>query len=398
MSSVGRIEILQKRMDLVRRFSMASASKSVYHFFSEQLATLNKIADGSPYIASTYYVPGELLSLFDIPVLFVERTAGFAAANGIISQIDKHRFPSNCCSYQQFLNALIEESILPLPSILIGARYACDDAWMYFRYLSNEKHIPFYFLDVSKGDSDENAIVCLGNQIEELYLFLKERFLLKYSLYDIVETSNRTMEIKGTIDAMRITYPGIVKSEEMLKIFTLYNDLGKTYVLKIFQELFEFIRAKTSEYKPEKKPHILWLGVLPLYRNKILNEIESKFNCSIVYEELLDYGQDRISVKSFFMDLAKRIISNLYFSQYNRITGIVKYVNEMNIDGIIHFSQRNCRFLNPMVPFLHKTLTEYHVPFIEFEGDAMNPVHFDEKKYWECLNAFFEIIKLKKGS
>ena len=69
-----------------------------------------------------------------------------------------------------------------------------------------------------------------------------------------------------------------------------------------------------------------------------------------------------------------------------------KNISDFRVKGIIHFSQRNCRFLPPMVSVIRKKTDEKSIPFIEIQGDVVDPDYFDEDKAWIQLEHFKEQI------
>ena len=135
-------------------------------------------------------------------------------------------------------------------------------------------------------------------------------------------------------------------------------------------------------------PRILWLGVLPLYRNSIISDIEKKLGYKVVCEEMFNFSDIRLAQDTFFKDLAQRIMCSRFFTLENRIEAMFNNIRDFGIRGIIHFSQRNCSFLPPMVPSIREKAEEERLPFIEISGDVVDPDFFDENKAWQQLNAF----------
>lgn len=387
---------LQHRMDLASRLHEARSEKYMAKFIKNQLLVLNEIVNGKPYTASTFFVPGELLALFDMETIFIERMAGFAAASNILSKattLDIYSdLPACGCSYQKIFNELIDKQIIPTPSSLVASSFACDDAWMFCKALSIKHNKPFYLIDTLET-SEEGGLMYIASQLEELYYELKSRFKEKMSINEIVEISNNTMELKEEIDSLRIQYPGILSSTDALKLFTLYNDLGRTSAQEVLKELKVALRNNLADYKAKTVPKILWLGVIPLYYNRLITDIENKYGCCIVFEELFDFTHQYLTPEYFFNDLAKRITSSMFYSAESRIETILRYVEATKTEGIIHFSQRNCRFLPPMVPVLRRKFEERKVPFVEIQGDAIVPNYFNKNRCFNQLDVFFEMIQ-----
>ncbi|MCC5466510.1 2-hydroxyacyl-CoA dehydratase family protein [Pelosinus baikalensis] len=386
---------LRHRMDLARRFHDAKLESYMGKFLKEQINSFDHIQDGKPYLAATFYVPGEIIALFDAEVVFIERMAGFAAANRIISASGVMSLlsgmPACGCSYQALFHSLLADKIIPIPSGFVASSFACDDAWMYCRAAAAKYKIPFYFVDIVQT-VEESTVRCAAVQLKAFYKELEGKYRVISSLGEVIAASNKAMAIKEEIDNLRISYPGIMDSMESFKLFTLYNDFGKLPTLQILQDLKSSIQERVKDYKIEKIPRLLWLGMIPLYRNSLLRDMEKRYQCRVVFEELFDFTHQYLTYERFFEDLAKRIVSSPFFSVENRINNILHYVRTLKIDGVVHFSQRNCRFLPPAVPLLRSSLENAGIPFVEMQGDAIYPEYFNETAFWEHLDSFFEMV------
>ncbi len=390
---------LRHMMDLSARFADAQNEKYMSRYLKEQLCVLDSILGGKPYFGVSYYVPGELLALFDLQPVYMERMAGFGAANRMLGNLEflrvKHGMPSCGCSYQLFFDCMIREGIIPPPAAFIASSYACDDAWMYCRAAAAKYRVPLYFTDVMQA-SGEKGVEYLGRQLEQLYLELGREFNEIHTIGQVVDISNKTMKVKQEIDEMRFKHPGIQSSMDGFKLFTLFNDLGRSFTLEIFESLLEGMKEKTAGHKADGSPRILWMGIIPLYRNRMIEDIEKNYGCKIVYEEMWDYGSCYLTQGEFFYDLARRITSTIFFSFNKRLDALMGYAKRLDIDGVIHFSQRHCRFLPPMAPLLGRELANRGIAFVELHGDAADPSCFDEVRYNNRLDAFFEQIYSRK--
>lgn len=386
---------LQIKMDIAERFSRGR--NEPYHavFLREQLKLLEYILGGGEYYVATYYVPGELVSVFDIPVLYLERMSGFAAANKIIKDLSIKRMmlemPSCGCSYQLIFESMIEEGILPPPSGFIATSYACDDAWMYCRRTAKKHNVDFYFIDTVQDL--EEALVHTSSQLKELYEKLAKKHKVKRTIKEIVGDSNDAIRIKTNIDKLRIKYPGIVDSIDSFKLFTLYNDLGKDTCVSIFKNFYEKILEDTKNYEKIECPKIIWLGVIPLFKNRFIKDIEKKYNCRIVYEDLFDYQENYLSEDSFFIDISKRIMSSIFFTVDKRVNSLLSCIKKFKPHGIIHFSQKNCKFLPSIVPVLRNKLSDIGIPIVEIHGDAVDSHGFSESSCYRSLEPFFEMVQ-----
>lgn len=378
---------LSQMMDLAVRLHEGVNDSWTSRYLLSQKDTLDRINGGKPYIACTFYVPGELCRLFDVEVLYTERFSGYGAAFRLFRDLERHReargLGKGICSYQLMLDCLLNNKAIPMPHSAIALSYTCDDAWMYYRSICEEANIPFTLISVN------SSLESLAGQFESLHEALDERYKRARTIDEVVEISNSTMEIKGAIDRLRLEHPGIMNSMEGFKLFTLYNDLGTTTACDILNELMQQLEKKVLEYSPCKGKRILWLGLVPLYNNKIIHLIEKRYDCRIVYEELFDFTDIKLEAASFFTSLARRIFESVFFSTENRMKAIECYIKQMDIDGIVHLSQRNCRFLPSIFPQLRSSMEALNIPFAEVTADVVDPLFGNEDKIWGRLDEFF---------
>ena len=381
------------RMDLAARLHESKGSLYLARYLREQKYVLDRITSGKPYISNTFYVPGEICRLFDVEVVYSERLAGFASASGMLTENRLEHAACEeigcACSYQLAFDCLLRDKLIPLPDLFIAMSYVCDDTWKYYHRVSKKEGIPL--LSINTGTD----VQYLGKQLREAYEWLGERYKQVRPIEEVVGTSNRTMDMKRQIDGLRLKYPGILSSTDAFKLFTLYNDMGADYAYGILNRLKHEISGKARTYRLPNGPRILRLGLVPLYDIGLIERIEKKYKCKIVYEELFDFIDVQISIPDFFTDLANRIFSSVYYSASNRLRAILWYIDALKVDGIVHFAQRNCVFLPSMLPLMRNELAKIAIPFVEISGDVVNPGYFDENGFRDLLDTFFASINEK---
>ena len=384
------------KLDLAIRYHESIGEKHMVYYLRNQYDVFKDITEhNKEYLVASYYVPSELLELFDVQTVYIERFAGLAAAWRLYekpaTQAEAQGFPSGRCSYQALFHLLIESGIIPKPVGFAAMSYACRDAWTYCRDTAEQYKLPFYFIDIPKI-TEKDQLTYLAKQLEELYERLKTTFPLKTSIEEVVAASNEALEIKHEIDAFRIKNPESVNIIDLFKLFPLYNDLGKKSTVQILKAFKDKLEKDSIQANKKNVAKIIWLGIVPLYKNSLLKDIENKLDCRIVGEEMFDFGMMKLSKETFFEDLARRIISSRFFTWESRMEAIFKSVMDFEVKGIVHFSHRNCSFLPPLVPHIKKKAEEEKIPFVEIQGDVVDPAYFNEQQMWEQLDSFFEQI------
>jgi len=396
LQNIKQINSLLSKLDLAIRFHESRDDLYMAQYLRNQFDLLKDITEQKKeYLAASYYVPSELLSIFAVETVYMERFAGLAAAWRIFenpsSKAESLGFPPGKCSYQAVFHLLIEGGVIPKPAGFAALSYACKDAWTYCRDAAEQYKIPLYYIDISKTEG-VSQLTYLAKQLEELYERLKEIFPLTTGIEEVVAMSNKAQELKREIDAFRIQNPENVNIIDLFKLFPLYNDLGKRSTVQILKTFKDKIENKSAWVDTQDKAKILWLGIVPLYKNSLFKDIEGKFDCRIVGEEMFDFGVTELGLNTFFEDLAQRIISSRFFTWESRMEAIFKSAKDFGVKGLIHFSQKNCGFLPPMVPRIKKKAEEEKIIFVEIYGDVVDPACFDEQQMWEQIAPFFEQI------
>jgi len=385
-------------LDLSARYYKSLNDHHMAMYINQQLELLRDITERKKdYLAASYYVPSEILSLFDCNAVYIEKIAGLAAAFRIIKnpveESKRQGMSPDRCSYQVMFHLLMEGGVIPKPDCFAALSYACNDAWMYCSETAKRSGVAYFHVDVPKikGGSTptQETYTYLAKQLEELYKQLKLRFPRKSGISEVIENANQTLYIKRKIDTVRHENPECADVTDIFKIFTLYNDLGKKSTT---QTINQFLNKITAGYIQNDKhsARVLWLGIIPLYRNGIIKDIENKLECKVVGEEMFDFTEVELSYDTFFYDLADRIISTRFFTNESRLDAIFKSARVLGVNGIIHFSHRNCRFLPSLVPSIRKKAKEENIAFVEIQGDAIDPCFFNEAEMWRRLEGFNE--------
>ncbi len=384
---------LLAKLDLTVRYHTSIGQHFMAAYLQNQYHLLKNITEKQKqYIAATYYIPGELLACFDVEAVFLERFAGFAAAWRLLDhpvvRADAAEFPPDGCSYQALFHLLLTEEIIPKPAAFAAMNFACRNAWRYCKSETQRHYLPFFHVDVPRIFSQRQVCI-LAEELQTLYHRLCKMFPMKADIQDVVQASNEAVTVQQEINAYRLAHPEKCSTIDFLKLFPLYNDLGKPDTPDILQG---FLKSLTETAAPDTSniPRVLWLGIVPLYKNSLLTQIEKQGQCKIVWEEMFDFGGQKLSCDSFFTDLAQRILTSRFFTQENRLADILQSVKDFGAQGIIHFSQRNCRFLPSAVPLIRQKAQELHIPFLELRGDAVDPGYFDEQAAATQLKQFYE--------
>ena len=158
-------------------------------YIGSQLKTLRRIQEGAPYLLCTYYFPPELLQLFDIEALYIERIVGLTVSTGLYTE-SSDALPETICSYQSAFASLVERKILPKPRCLLAMEFPCPDAVRLMEYLQETYQIPLVRI------TRENMRQDLQRAVD----FLHSHYERSRSESEVSRLFNRANEYKRKID------------------------------------------------------------------------------------------------------------------------------------------------------------------------------------------------------
>ncbi len=354
---------LSKMLNIAQRLAQSKKVPFQSIYWKGINNTINRILNGESYILSTFYVPNEIFALFDIPILYTERTAGIGAACSL-GKVDFTCRPDRGCSYQKILDAMINTSRWPKPDMIVAVDFACNDAFDYCRSFAKKNDIAFFELPIK--EYKEKASV----ELENLYCLLKQNYPIRRPIDTVVSLTNEAVNWKKKIETICFDRPGILPGQYAMNLFPVYNDLGTENAVNCFKEFYHFLKSSDTALFQDRYP-LLWLGTAPVH-TALLSILEARFPVRFISEELFYFSPYVITKQDFFHDLVQRIIQSPLFTIEARLEWIGEIVDTFHIKGVIHYSQHNCEFLPPMVPGIKSMLSSKGVPFVEFKGDGVN--------------------------
>lgn len=328
-----------------------------------QKKKLERIFAGKSYILCTYYFPPEIANALDVEVLYIERVVGICVSGHCIADTACHCCIKEAkgCSYQSVLFHLIEQKILPKPVMTVAVEFPCRDAVSLCEKLHSTYAIPIIYIHKKH----------LGAELKCFFEMAQEKFGCKKSLEETTTLSNQATEIKRKIDCLRIQYPGIVASDDCLKIFTVENDFGNMTAIYVLRNLLDFILDSIPKYHPPEGSMIFWMGLIPLYNNNILLKTERQTGCKFIYEEMWMFREKNIESGDVFNALAGNITNGVFYNRQTRADAIIRKIQAFNVEAVINFYQKNCSFLPAQDAFIRERMKKHNIRYYTTGQDVI---------------------------
>ena len=331
-------------------------------YIGSQLKTLRRIQEGAPYLLCTYYFPPELLQLFDIEALYIERIVGLTVSTGLYTE-SSDALPETICSYQSAFASLVERKILPKPRCLLAMEFPCPDAVRLMEYLQETYQIPLVRI------TRENMRQDLQRAVD----FLHSHYERSRSESEVSRLFNRANEYKRKIDEMRMRYPGIADSTDMLALFTVENDFGGQTAVDVLEGYYACLRQRAATWRPSGNHRIIWMGLIPLYDNHILEWLENRLPIRFVWEEMWmfdhpncpspELSPGRYVASVFYAHLEDRLKGSLFYRPDSRRRRLLDIAEKLHVRMGIDLLQENCSFLPPAVAALRSGFEKKRIAF-----------------------------------
>ncbi len=345
------------------------------------------------------FMPCELLEAMDIIPMCAEMYSAFLCgtwAESVFAEAaEAEGIAETFCSYHKVLLGSAYTKVLPAPAMVVNTSLLCDANNLTFRELSEYYHIPQYYVDVPKDQSEE-SIRYVADQFRELTAFLEEHTGKKLDPRRLRENLVRSRE---TIDSFRALMdyrasrilPGDVTSE-LYEIYLSHNALGTKGARKYAGMLLHDF--KNAE--PSKGIRLLWLHTIPQWQEPVRELLNFNDRCQIVGCDLSFEGLVEIDPDQPYESMARRLVLSRWNGGQERIDAASEAARALNVDGVICFCHWGCKQTMGLSAILKTRLEKQGFPTLILNGDGCDRRNASDGQTQTRLAAFLEMIEKGK--
>ena len=357
-----------------------------------------------PVVWTNVYTPPELIwAMGGIP-LMPEVIAAVAAdlgwSNNFLQSAEGTWYSTDLCSFHRCALGMAVARVLPRPDVIVATSHLCDGAVKFLEMAGRMYGCPYYLLHIPYRD-DNYSRSWLAGELAALSQELKP--LLPSSEREISLVAgnvNSAREQMLAVNELRRNVPAPWRGDEALgRVVMFLNMLGARETVDFYRTLrqeLEYRVKKGLPVAPEQKYRLLWLHFKPFYANSLMDLLECKRGGVIAFEEVNAVTWDRLSLEDWWGSMAARILTNpLWGPGERRVDLAMKLVCEYKIDGVIHFSHWGCRQSTGMVSLFREAFGREKIPFLNLEGDCVDPRNFMEGQSATRVESFLEILEPK---
>ncbi|MEW6545368.1 MAG: 2-hydroxyacyl-CoA dehydratase family protein [Bacillota bacterium] len=373
---------------------------------------LGELADAAarrrPVVWCNVALPSEFVyGMGAIPVM-PEMAAGFAAAwrgsQDLIVRADGQGFPSDLCSFHRCALGLALEGWLPRPDAVVATSLFCDGAKKFLQHCSRFFGVPYYLIDVPYEDGPD-AVVRVTRRLQEVAAGLEAggRGFDARHLPHTLELSNEARRHYLKVMRLRRHRPAPWRGSEALSYASaFFMAFGSRGGVHIYRALAQALAARLRSGRfavPRERWRLLWLHFRPFYPGTLIPFLELEQGAVIAAEEMSYLWWDELDPSRPWESLARKMTSHfMWGSVQRRLEVMLHLARDYAVDGIVHYSHWGCRQSTGAVNLLRQESIRAGIPFLNLDGDCIDPRNGREEQARTRLEAFLESIPERRDS
>ena len=250
-----------------------------------------------------------------------------------------------------------------------------------------------YFKDEESVDYLSQQLRDSSRQIEQI----TGKKLRQHDLERCFHYANRASRAFREVNELRKNPKALMYGEEGLGLLLLWGlFMGSRQGAVAAESYADELRRRAASHADAitAKKRLLWLHLKPYYDNNILQILEKELNAVVVAEEINLQPWPELDPVHPWRSLARKMLSQAWIGRgEHRIQNIRRAIEEYHIDGVVHYSHWGCRQSNGAVRLIRDTVQEYGIPFLEIDGDLIDPRNYAEGQIRTRVEGFMEVME-----
>lgn len=373
---------------------------------------------GIPVGWATSIFPQEIVTAFDLPLLYPENQAAGVAAKKESLKLEEAAeakgYSIDLCAYARtnfgvLINGGSENLNMPKPDFLCCCNNICNEVVKWYENIARELDIPLIMIDTAFNDEDDVSASRIKYFVEQF----------KYAITQLEEISGRKFDPTKLEKVMEISsengklwkksmmmstdvYPAPMNGFDLftyMAVIVCYR--GKKETTDAFKllihELEEHVKNGTSDNRAEEKYRIMMEGIpcWPYIGYKLRSFSKYKVNMTgSVYPHAwaLQYEMNDIE------GLAKAystIFNNVNLKKMTEYR--INALKDGNCEGAFYHMNRSCKLMSFIqYQMARDVYKQTGIPYTGFDGCQADPRVFTEAQFETRLQGLVEVMDQKR--
>ena len=389
-------------------------SESIKQYYRE---SAEAASHGEPVILATGNFPVEFLYAMNVVPWFPENYSALCSARQVAGRYcriaEENGYSKTLCSYFKCGLGSILEGGGPFggtlrPKMIVTTRFNCIPHIKWWEILARFYEVPLFVLDgphVVAEKMEDYHYEYMVSQLEDLIQLIEKTTGKHYDQDRFKETLELANEAsrywRWVLDSRKNIPSPITLSDLATDMFVSVVLLGTQKAVKIYRQLFEEVSEKVKRRQGaiEEKIRLAWDNIVLWYNLGLFNYFE-QHDAAVIYEPYISdtWGGVELNINEPLKSLASKCL-NIWanFSLEVRAKRYFQVVKDFHIDGVVFHSNRACKPFSMGQIELAKYLRENGIPSVSFEADMADPAAYADGQVKLRLDAFLELLKMKKG-
>ena len=340
--------------------------------------------------------PSELLIPLKLNPVSAEGVSGMLSSMHIegiaLMEAAGQGVPDSLCTFHRASLGVSMKQLLPAPAFVMTTSILCDGNLPTFKRIATEYKTPFLFIDVPRGHLRSSVSYVLS-QLEETVKAIEEITGRRYPMNDLSEV----LQIeRNTVESLQNARKHMNNRFLPQELFEIMNSLYVMHTLAGDRRLYEASRRLEEGLVtvPDGRKKVLWLHIPPYYDNELFSLFSKDTTNVVVGNEMMWDWLYPVDPERPLESLAEKLVFNpLCGSVTDRGKLCLELADDLEVDGVIHFSHWGCRQSAGGVSYLKRLFEGKGLPFLELTGDCVDHTSEGAGQLRTRVQAFLEIME-----
>jgi Benzoyl-CoA reductase/2-hydroxyglutaryl-CoA dehydratase subunit, BcrC/BadD/HgdB len=322
-------------------------------------------------------------------------TGGYSE-KGFLEYAEQLGVPETFCSYHKALIGAVESGVLARPRLLITTTTVCDANISSFRRIADYYKLQEFMIDVPHECTDD-ATGYVAHQIERMVEYVQDTMHRKMDPEKFAQAVNNTNQsirsYREFLGELETKYFPTSVALQMFNLLPTHILMGADSTKKFFEMQLADIRACS----PTHAKRIFWSHVLPYYAQPACDVFDFNPDVQLLINDLsFDYLHE-IDPLAPYEGMAWRLICNSMNGSFDRKTEVIlEMCRKLHADGAVCFCHWGCKQSSGGVYLLKKALEQEGIPALILDGDACDRRNSQLGQMSTRLQAFMELLEMRK--